>query len=384
MRDLPASWRTLVQAQRREATRRKRRARERFATLGHTVQAHPALSARAAGLRHVTDAQPGIRRQRVGGGFRYLDAASRSVRDAETLSRIRALAIPPAWTDVWIAADARGHVQATGRDARGRKQYRYHARWREVRDETKYDRMIAFAAALGKIRRRTKLDLAKPGLPREKVLAAAVQLLEKTRMRVGNEEYARANGSFGLTTLHNRHVNVRGKRVSFRFRGKSGREHVVDLEDPRLAAVVRRCRDLPGQELFAYFDDGGEIHQIGSADVNDYLREVSGGDFTAKDFRTWAGTLLALRALQQNPSFDSPAEGKRNVLVSIESVARTLGNTKAVCRKSYIHPALLDAYLDGCLTGTGGDLRSTRRSDEAKLLHILKARLASDARRQTV
>ena len=381
MRDLPASWRALVQAGRREAARRNRRARKRFATLGHTVQAHPALSARAAGLRHVTDAQPGIRRQRVGGGFRYLDAASRTVRDAETLARIRALAIPPAWTGVWIAADERGHLQATGRDARGRKQYRYHARWREVRDETKYDRMIAFAAALGKIRRRTKLDLARPGLPREKVLAAVVQLLEKTRIRVGNEEYARANGSYGLTTLHNRHVNVRGKRVSFRFRGKSGREHVVDLEDPRLAAVVRRCRDLPGQELFAYFDDAGAIHQIGSADVNDYLREISGSDFTAKDFRTWAGSVLALQALERGPGFGSAAEARRNVVAAIESVARTLGNTKAVCRKAYIHPALIDAYLTGSLAGGRAKPRN-RRSDEAKLLQVLKARLASDARRR--
>ena len=383
MRDLPASWRTLAQAERSEKARRRRRARERLATAGSSVQALPEHSARAAGLRHVTDARPGIRRQKLGGGFRYLDAQSRILRDAETLTRIRSLAIPPAWTDVWISPDERGHVQATGRDARTRKQYRYHFRWREVRDETKYDRMIAFATALGKIRRRTKLDLARPGLPREKVLAAAVQLLEKTLIRVGNEEYARANGSFGLTTLHNRHVDVRGRRVTFRFRGKSGREHVIDLADPRLAAVVRRCRELPGQELFAYFDDAGEIQRIGSADVNDYLREISGSDFTAKDFRTWAGTLLALQALRERPAFSTLAEGKRNVAAAIESVARTLGNTKAVCRKSYIHPALLDAYLDGTLQATAsGRRRSNEHSDEANLLQILKARLASDARRR--
>ena len=384
MRDLPAPWRALAQAERSDNARRRRRARERFATAGHAVQAPPEQSARAAGLRHVTDARPGIRRQKSGGGFRYLDAQSRNVRDAETLTRIRSLAIPPAWTDVWISPDELGHVQATGRDARSRKQYRYHSRWREVRDETKYDRMISFATALGKIRRRTKLDLAKPGLPREKVLAAAVQLLEKTLIRVGNDEYARANGSFGLTTLHNRHVNVRGRRVTFRFRGKSGREHVIDLTDPRLAAVVRRCRDLPGQELFAYFDDTGETQRIGSADVNDYLREISGSDFTAKDFRTWAGTLLALQALKQLPEFSSAAEGKRNVVAAIESVARTLGNTKAVCRRSYIHPALLDAYLEGSMkttARTGGRPRSSQRVDEAKLLQILKARLARDARR---
>jgi DNA topoisomerase I len=383
MRDLPESWRALAQAERREKARRRRRARERFATAGGSVQAAPEQSARDAGLRHVTDARPGIRRQKIGSGFRYVDAQGHIVRDAETLARIRSLAIPPAWTDVWISPDERGHVQATGRDARTRKQYRYHSRWREVRDETKYDRMLAFATALGKIRRRTKLDLAKPGLPREKVLAAAVQLLEKTLIRVGNDEYARANGSFGLTTLHNRHVNVRGRRVTFRFRGKSGREHLIDLTDPRLAAVVRRCRDLPGQELFAYFDDAGEIQRIGSADVNEYLREISGSDFTAKDFRTWAGTLLALQALKRNPEFSSLAEGKRNVVAAIESVARTLGNTKAVCRKSYIHPALLDAYLAGSLqTSAGGRQRSSRRSDEANLLHILKGRLASDARRR--
>ena len=381
MRNLPASWRALVQAERSDKARRRRRARERLATAGSSAHAAPEQSARAAGLRHVTDAGPGVRRQRLGGGFRYLDAQSRIVRDAETLTRIRALAIPPAWTDVWISPEERGHVQATGRDARGRKQYRYHARWRKVRDETKYDRMIAFAAALARIRRRTKLDLAQPGLPREKVLAAVVQLLEKTLIRVGNEEYARANGSFGLTTLHNRHVNVHGKRVTFRFRGKSGREHIIDLKDPRLAAVVRRCRDLPGQELFAYFDDAGEIQRIGSADVNDYLREISGSDFTAKDFRTWAGTMLALRALRQSPEFGSQAEGKRNVVAAIESVAHSLGNTKAVCRKSYIHPALLEAYLDGSMKTAARKRGRGQRADEANLLQILKARLAKDARR---
>ncbi len=389
IQDLPASWRALAQEQRAERARRTRRARERAAQFGRIVQASPTQSARAAGLRHVTDTQPGIRRRAAGTGFRYADAQGRAVRDAETLARIRSLAIPPAWTDVWICAEERGHLQASGRDARGRKQHRYHPRWREVRDETKYDRMTAFAAALATIRRRTKLDLARSGLPREKVLAAVVQLLEKTLIRVGNEEYARANGSFGLTTLHNRHVNVRGARLTFRFRGKSGRDHDVGLEDPRLAAVVRRCRDLPGQELFGYVDEAGEIHPIGSADVNDYLREVTGQDFTAKDFRTWAGTVLALRALQQHQKFDSVAEGKRNVAAAIESVAQTLGNTKAVCRKSYVHPALVDAYLDGDLmtivgksTRRGNRSRaSTLRSDETAVLAILKARLASDARK---
>jgi DNA topoisomerase-1 len=387
IQDLPASWRALAQEQRAERARRTRRAVARSAQLGRTVQASPTQSARAAGLRHVADTQPGIRRHRAGTGFRYLDAQGSKVRDAETLTRIRSLAIPPAWTDVWICREERGHLQASGRDARGRKQHRYHARWREVRDETKYDRMFAFAAALGKIRRRTKVDLARPGLPREKVLAAVVQLLERTLIRVGNEEYVRANGSFGLTTLHNRHVNVRGARVTFRFRGKSGREHDVGLEDPRLAAVVRRCRELPGQELFAYVDEAGEIHQIGSADVNDYLREVTGQDFTAKDFRTWAGTVLALRALQHYPTFGSVAEAKRNVAAAIESVARTLGNTKAVCRKSYIHPTLIEAYLDGSrISIARGAARRSKvagglRPEETEVLAILKARLASDARK---
>ena len=385
IQDLPASWRVLAQEQRAERARRTRRARKRAAQVGRTVDASPTESARAAGLRHCMDTQPGIHRHRAGAGFRYLDAQGRVVRDAETLTRIRSLAIPPAWTDVWICREERGHLQASGRDARGRKQHRYHPRWREVRDETKYDRMFAFAAALGKIRRRTKLDLAQPSLPREKVLAAVVQLLEKTLIRVGNEEYVRANGSFGLTTLHNRHVNVRGARVTFRFRGKSGREHDVGLEDPRLAAVVRRCRELPGQELFAYVDEAGEIHSVGSADVNDYLREITGQDFTAKDFRTWAGTVLALRALQHYPTFDSVAEAKRNIAAAIESVARTLGNTKAVCRKSYIHPTLIEAYLDGGSLARGAARRGKAagglRPEETEVLTILKARLASAARK---
>lgn len=405
MRDLPASWRALAQAERSEKARRRRRARERLASVGRSVQAPPEQSARAAGLRHVTDARPGIRRQKLGGGFRYLDAQSRIVRDAETLTRIRSLAIPPAWTDVWISPDELGHVQATGRDARARKQYRYHSLWREVRDETKYDRMIAFATALGKIRRRTKLDLARTGLPREKVLAAAVQLLEKTLIRVGNEEYARTNGSFGLTTLHNRHVNVRGRRVTFRFRGKSGREHVIDLTDPRLATVVRRCRELPGQELFAYFDDAGEIHQIGSSDVNDYLREISSSDFTAKDFRTWAGTVLAAHALKTAAVAASSTTSKerrraprtqvtsrmpgqrpvhKEVVRAIEQVALRLGNTPAVCRKSYIHPHVVAAYMDGTLHKELAHVRTgaTPRATEVAVLTLLQRR-TTEARRGT-
>ena len=346
---------------------------------------NPVASARAAGLRYVIDDKPGLTRHKRGKGFVYRTADGKPVKDAATLARIRALAIPPAYTDVWICPTENGHLQATGRDARGRKQYRYHPRWREVRDETKYHRMVGFARALPAIRRRTVADLRKQGLKFEKVVAAIVQLLEKTLIRIGNDEYARANGSFGLTTLHNRHVDIRGARVTFRFRGKSGREHTVGLEDPRLAAVVRRCRDLPGQELFAYFDDAGEVQQIGSADVNEYLREISGSDFTAKDFRTWAGTVLALQALRKYPDFDSAAAAKRNVVAAIESVAQSLGNTKAVCRKSYIHPALIDAYLEGSLANALRE-RAARaqglRPDETSVLRILRKRLANDARRR--
>ena len=385
---LPASWRALVGAERRELARKGLRARRRNAASGNAIQESPRQSARAAGLRHVTDEQPGIRRQRAGAGFRYVDPRGRIVRDAEVLLRIRSLAIPPAWTDVWICADERGHLQACGRDARGRKQYRYHPHWREVRDETKYDRMIAFAEALRTLRRRTRRDLACTGLPREKVLAAVVQLLEKTLIRVGNEEYARANGSFGLTTLHNRHVDVRGARLDFRFRGKSGREHRVGLQDPRLAAVVAYCREMPGQELFAYVDEAGEIHHIGSADVNAYLREITGQDFTAKDFRTWAGTVLAARQLQQFEPRPSAAAARRNVVAAIEAVARTLGNTKAVCRKSYVHPGVLDAYLEGGMASLPGERARRRtqgnlaglRADEAAVVAILRERLAREAR----
>jgi DNA topoisomerase I len=335
------------------------------------------------GLRYVTDNTPGIRRVRAGKGFRYLDAQGRTVRNAETLIRIRSLAIPPAWENVWICPADNGHLQATGRDARGRKQYRYHPEWRAKQEETKYERMTAFAGALDAIRRRTRLDLARPGLPREKVLAALVQLLEKTLIRVGNEEYARDNGSFGLTTFRNRHVKVNGSRVSFRFRGKSGKEHEIGLDDPRLAAIVRRCRDLPGQELFAYVDDDGNVRDIGSSDVNDYLREITGEDFTAKDFRTWAGTVLAARALKEYLDFDSPTAAKRNVNVAVEAVASVLGNTKAVCRKSYIHPKVIDCYMEGklpkLLTGRRRVRLKGLRPDEAGVVKLLGWRSGRDS-----
>jgi DNA topoisomerase I len=305
----------------------------------------PEGSAREAGLRYVNDARPGLSRQGAGTGFRYLTPDGRVVRDQQTLARIRKLAIPPAWEEVWICVQADGHLQATGRDARGRKQYRYHSRWREVRDETKYGRMLAFSKALPRIRRRVTQDLALSGLPRDKVLAAVVRLLETTRIRVGNEEYARANDSFGLTTLRTRQVRVRGSTMSFRFRGKSGVQHSVALSDRKLATLVRRMRDLPGYELFQYLDEAGETRAVDSADVNDYLKAIAGEEFTSKDFRTWAGTVLAAEALH---TLEAPA-GKQKLTQAIETVARQLGNTKAVCRKCYIHPAVIDSYLEGTL-----------------------------------
>jgi len=263
------------------------------------------------------------------------------------MERIRKLVIPPAWTDVWISPIENGHLQAVGRDARGRRQYRYHPRWREVRDEAKYGRTIAFANALPAIRRRVKRDLALPGLPREKVLATIVRLLETTLIRVGNDEYARNNGSYGLTTMRNKHVAVNGHRIEFTFEGKSGKKHQIDVQDRYLARIVRRCREIPGYELFQYVDESGDRQSISSTDVNEYLREISGEDFTAKDFRTWAGTVLAAMFLRTSEGASSQTEAKRNVVHAIEQVADRLGNTPAICRKCYVHPAILDAYMDG-------------------------------------
>src|SRR5881396_1348584 len=312
----------------------------------------PIESARAAGLRYVSDLSPGIRRKRAGKGFMYRTGEGRTVDDRDTIRRIKGLAVPPAWTDVWICPNPHGHLQATGRDARGRKQYRYHLRWREVRDAVKYDRMVAFAAALPEIRERTDRDLERPGMPFEKVLAAIVRLLEETRIRVGNEEYRKENGSFGLTTLRNRHAEVIGADVHFSFRGKSGKLHRVDLQDRRLARIVKRCLEIPGQELFQFLDESGEAKPIDSADVNAYLRDISGEDFTAKDFRTWIGTVLAAKALAEVATFTSHADAKRKIARAVESVAKRLGNTKAVCRKCYIHPAIVEAYLDGATIAT--------------------------------
>ena len=325
--------------------------------------------AREVGLRYVSDAQPGIRRKGAGSGFRYVDAKGNAVNDEAVLARIKSLAIPPAWTEVWICPWANGHIQATGRDARGRKQYRYHPRWRDVRDEAKYERMLNFARALPGIRKTVDAALKQPGLPREKILATIVYLLQATMMRIGNEEYARHNKSFGLTTLRDRHARIDGGEVEFRFRGKSGVQHAVRVDDPRLARIIRASRDLPGQELFQYIDDDGVQRSVDSADVNDYLREITGEDFTAKDFRTWSGTVLAALALQEYEKFDSEAQAKKNVVRAIESVAERLGNTPAVCRKCYVHPAVIESYLDGTMVEA---LRQRARQELTEDLHALQ------------
>jgi DNA topoisomerase I len=371
---LPPSWRRLHAGQ-RTAARRSARVRARAAAAPQPLD--PVASARIAGLRYVNDqTMPGIRRIGSTRRVRYVDPSGRTIADRAELQRIRALAIPPAWKDVWICPNPLGHLQATGRDARGRKQYRYHPRWREVRDEVKYGRLIAFAEALPRVRARTNADLKKAGLPREKVLAAVVQLLEKTLIRVGNDEYARENGSIGLTTMRDQHAKVQGENVRFQFRGKSGIQHSIDLQDRRLARIVKACRDLPGYELFQYVDDDGVRQVVDSGDVNAYLRAVSGEDFTAKDFRTWAGTVLAAQALAELDTFASTAQAKRNVIRAVESVAKRLGNTKAVCRKCYIHPAILDAYMDGATISTvKARARTMLNSAEASVAKLIEHRL---------
>ncbi len=310
---------------------------------------NPVVSAKIAGLRYVTDQVPGIRRIGTGKAFRYISPKGRVLRDRTTLARIRSLAIPPAWTEVWICPSEEGHLQAVGRDARKRKQYRYHPRWRQVRDETKFDRMADFAKVLPRIRRRVKRDLARQGLPKEKVLATIIRLLKMTLIRVGNEEYRKQNDSFGLTTLRDHHVDIRGSKVHFYFRGKSGKRHAISIDEPHLARIVRRCRDLPGYELFQYLDEAGEQHSISSTDVNGYLREIAGDDFTAKDFRTWAGTVMAIEALASCEAFRTQREAKRNLSRVVEMVSQKLGNTVAVCRKCYIHPGVFETYVQGTL-----------------------------------
>ena len=333
-------------------------------------------SAQEAGLTYTTDDEAGIRRVRRGKHFEYVGPSGEAVRDPATLDRIRSLVIPPAWEDVWITTHARGHLQATGRDARGRKQHRYHPRWREVRDADKFDRMVGFGKALPRIRRRVARDLRRKGLPKEKVVATIVRLLETTYARIGNEEYAKQNKSFGLTTLRSRHVDVRGDTVRFMFKGKSGVEVAAGVTDRRVARVIRRCEDLPGQNLFQYIDPEGVRRTVTSDDVNQYLRDVTGEDYTAKDFRTWTATVLTACSLREDAEFESDTEANKKVVAAIDGVARALGHTRAVCRRSYVHPGIIDTYLEGSLPGvmnvTLTTARAHIRSDEAAVLMLLR------------
>jgi len=354
---------------------------------GAKIVADAIDAAEEAGLRYVSDDRPGYTRKAKGDDFDWLDADGEPIRDEQRLLRIKRLAIPPAWTEVWVSPLANGHIQATGRDARGRKQYVYHDRWREVRDENKYDRIISFGKALPKIRRRIARDLKLPGLPRNKVLATVVQLLERTFIRIGNEEYARENKSFGLTTMKDRHVEVKGAKLRFRFRGKSGREHEVDVTDGRIANIISKLQDLSGQDLFQYVDHDGKVRDITSQDVNDYLREITGEDFSAKDFRTWAGTVLTAIALNAQEQFETLKQAKSNINTAIKAVAKILGNTPAICRKCYVHPAVLENYLDqksidGLKQTTEDALEKEDvdlRSSETAILKFLKSRLTKKA-----
>lgn len=347
---------------------------KKFRAIGTAESAAEAMeAAEEAGLRYASDDRPGYTRKPRGNGFQYFDADGKPIRDDQRLLRIKRLAIPPAWTNVWICPSSNGHIQATGRDARGRKQYRYHDRWREVRDENKFERLADFAQALPKIRRRIAADLKLHGLSRNKVLATVVQLLERTFIRVGNDEYARENKSFGLTTLKNRHVRVKGARLRFRFRGKGGKEHEVDVTDRRIAKIVSTLQDLRGQELFQYLDDDGEVRDVKSQDVNDYLDEIAGENFTAKEFRTWAGTVLTAIALDAQENFETKKQAKANIRSAMCAVAKFLGNTPAVCRKCYVHPALFDAYLNGNrIAGTRLHPDADFRSAEAPVLKFLQ------------
>ncbi len=331
----------------------------------------------------MTDRRPGIKRVRSDAGFEYHRPDGSTITEPEEIARIHKLAIPPAYEDVWICRDRNGHLQATGRDARGRKQYRYHPRWRAVRDESKYHRMLLFGQVLPKIREQVDKDMKLPGLPRRRVIAAVVKLLEKTLARVGNEEYARDNDSFGLTTLRHRHARVSGSRIKFDFRGKHGIDHHLALQDRRLANIIKRCHDVPGQHLFQFIDHDGEHHGIASDDVNHYLHEITGEEITAKDFRTWAATNLAAMALQELERFDSEAKNKKNVVHAVEAVAGMLGNTPSVCRKCYIHPAIFDGYLDGSLLEglkrradeTLDDTKSGLTAEEVAVTAFLSRRL---------
>jgi len=360
---------------------KKRRAKTEILT-------DPVEAAEDAGLRYVSDDQPGYSRTPKGDDFEYFDTDGKAIRDEARLLRIRRLAIPPAYKDVWICPSPNGHIQATARDARGRKQYRYHERWREARDESKYDRMLVFGEALPKIRRRVNKDMGLDGLPQEKVLATVVRLLGRTFIRIGNEEYARDNKSFGLTTMRNRHVDVKGAKLTFSFRGKSGVKHEIDVNDRRLANIIRKLQDLPGQDIFQYEDEAGEVRNVTSQDVNDYLQQITGEEFTAKDFRTWAGTVLTAMALNAQGPAENETQAKKNIKDAIAAVAKILGNTPTVCRKCYVHPVVLDAYLDGdmieglkqkteeALAENLDDLRA----EEAAVMSFLQERLAKLAK----
>lgn len=360
------------------------------AALRESATEHVA-AAEAAGLVYVTDALPGLRRKGAGRGFAYYDPDGKLIRERAVLKRIKALVIPPAWTEVWVCPDPLGHIQVTGRDAKGRKQYRYHPRFREIRDESKFGRMLQFSEVLPQIRERIERDLSRPDLPRRKVLATVVRLLEKTLIRVGNDEYARANRSYGLTTLRRRHVEVAGSRLRFEFRGKRGIQHSVSITDRRIALIVQRCQELPGQELFQYLDEDGRRQAVGSGDINQYLREITGREVTAKDFRTWAGTILAATALRSVGPAGSERDRKRNVVRAIDQVAERLGNTRAVCRKYYVHPVVIDAYLQGRVVTEPPPLppdaeRRRRvgaalRREEAAVLQFIQRELARNVSR---
>jgi DNA topoisomerase I len=347
----------------------------------------PRDAAESAGLRYVSDERPGIRRKKVGTGFSYVRADGSRLMERGALKRIKTLAIPPAWTDVWICPFPDGHIQATGRDAKGRKQYRYHARFREVRESTKYEHVVAFADALPSIRDTVREHMALRGLPREKVLATVVHLLETTLIRVGNDDYAKQNNSYGLTTLKNRHVAVKGNEVRFRFTGKGGKQWSLRVRDRRIAKIIRACQELPGQELLQYIDEQGNCQDVTSSDVNEYLKAITGKDITAKDFRTWAGTVLAAMILSELQSFDNAAQAKRNLRSAIEKVSARLGNTPTICRKCYIHPEVLNSYMDGNLvlevkSQVENELRSAvenMKPEEAAVLALLRGRLARQA-----
>jgi len=340
--------------------------------------------AEEAGLRYVSDDQPGYTRKAKGDDFEYFDTDGKAIRDETRLLRIRRIGIPPAYKDVWICPSPNGHIQATARDARGRKQYRYHERWREARDENKYDRILVFGQALPKIRRQVNKDMGLRELPRNKVLATVVHLLGRTFIRIGNEEYARENKSFGLTTMRNRHVDVKGAKLTFSFKGKSGVQHEIDVSNRRLANIIRKLQDLPGQDVFQYEDETGEVRNVDSQDVNDYLQEITGEEFTAKDFRTWAGTVLTAMALNAQGPVENQAQAKKNIKDAIAAVAKILGNTPTVCRKCYVHPVVLESYLDGdmieglrqkteeALSEQLEDLRA----EEAAVMSFLQAKLA--------